>query len=320
MKSIDMANLQSGIKVFVRGDLDVAIENGVIKETFRLDRLLPTLNYLKEKSAKIVIAGHIGRPQENKERISTQVLLPYFNAKLGEGSFELLENLRFSIGEEANDLEFAKNLSKKADIYVNDCFGTCHREHASIVGIPKFLPSYAGFNLISEITNLNKIFDPARPFVAIIGGAKLASKKPLVKELLKISDFVLTGGKIGLEWNDDIPANLVLPVDYARDKKDIGEKTIERFSEIISTAKTVLWAGPLGVYEEDEFNKGNMLVAKAVFESGAYSILGGGDIVAALNKPACAGRLGLLSKFNFISTGGGAMLEYLVKHTLPGID
>ena len=320
MKSIDMANLQSGIKVFVRGDLDVAIENGVIKETFRLDRLLPTLNYLKEKSAKIVIAGHIGRPQENKERISTQVLLPYFNAILGEGTFELLENLRFSIGEEANNLEFAKSLSEKADIYVNDCFGTCHRKHASIVGIPKFLPHYAGFDLLNEIINLSKVFNPAHPFVAIIGGAKLETKKPIIKELLNIADYVLVGGKIGMDWNEDVPENLIFPIDYAREKKDIGVQTVEKFTEIILNAKTVLWAGPLGVYEEDEFNKGNMLVAKAVFESGAYSILGGGGIVAALNKPACAGRLGLLSKFNFISTGGGATLEYLVKHTLPGIE
>jgi len=320
MKSIDTANLQPGIRVFVRGDLDIALENGEIKETFRLDHLLPTLNYLKEKNTGIIIAGHIGRPQEGKERISTQILLPYFNEKLGAGTFELLENLRFSKGEENNDLDFAKSLSENADVYVNDCFATCHREHASIVGIPKFLPHYAGFGLLNEIANLNKIFNPARPFVAIIGGAKLETKKPIVKMLFQIADYVLTGGKIGMDWNESIPANLILPIDYACDKKDIGEKTVKRFSEIILNAKTILWAGPLGVYEEDEFNKGNMLIAKAVFKSGAYSILGGGDVIAAIDKLGLLRSNSSLDKFNFISTGGGAMLEYLVKRTLPGIE
>jgi phosphoglycerate kinase len=320
MTPILNADIKPGTRVFFRGDLDVPIENGQILEPFRLDSLLETLNYILSKNAKPIIAGHIGKPDGKVvEDLSTMQLLPYFNEKLGEGNFELLENLRFNPGEEKNDPVFAKELASKADVYVNDSFATCHRKHASIVGITEFLPSYAGCELQKEVETLGKLLkNPQRPLVAIIGGAKLESKKPVISVFLEIADFVLTGGKLGLDWKEAVPAKLILPLDYAGDNKDIGPETIKKFKDIISRAKTILWAGPMGLYEEEEFFTGTkeiaQAIAKASTEDGAFSVIGGGDTIAAVNKA------GVANKFNFISTGGGAMLQYLAEGTLPGLD
>lgn len=303
-------------RIFVRCDIDVPLKNGEIQDTFRLDHLLPTLNYLKEKKAKIIIAGHMGRPKGFDETLSTKQLLPYFNRHLGKDCFELLENLRFESGEENNDREFAKKLAQKADIYVNESFATSHKKHASIVGLPLFLPSYAGLRFEEEVKNLQKVLEnPQRPLVAVIGGAKIENKKPLASKFIEIADAVLAGGRIGLDWNDDKPVNLYIPLDYAENQLDIGGETIQMFTEILSQAKTIVWAGPMGKFEDEQFSTGTKALLEAVDQNkAAFSVAGGGDTVSAIRK------LGKVDAFNFISTGGGSMLEFLAKGTLPGIE
>lgn len=387
MKSIKQANIQKGTRVFVRCELDVPIKSGMVLETFRLDQMLETLQYVLSRGAHLVLGGHIGRPKgAYNASLSTQQLLPYFNDKLNTSAFtnkstsntpsilstygtseraeahipttlpafELLENLRFDPREEDNDPEFASELAKKADIYVNESFATCHRAHASIVGVPALLPSYAGFRLEKEVSSLEKVLvDPKRPLVVIIGGAKLESKKPLIDKFLGLADVVLVGGKLGLEWqgldstqvqgHKKIPDNQAVPgiavssaqsqnlqtsaliqtsistaihtpIDYAPNNLDIGPATIAQYSEIISHAKTVLWAGPLGLFEDARYSAGTHAIAQAITNSNAFSVAGGGDTINAINK------FNLFNKFSFISTGGSAMLEFLVNGTLPGLE
>lgn len=320
MRILEQAQITSGTRVFVRCDLDVPIENGKVLETFRLDHALPTLRYIIEKGGFPVIAGHIGKPKgQNIPELSTSVLRPYFEEKLGKDKFELLENLRFNPGEKANDDNYAKELASKADIYINESFATCHREHASIVGVPKHIPGYAGLRLQKEIETLDQLLaSPEKPFVVLIGGAKLESKLPVVNKFLDLADYVLLGGRLGLEWKGDFPVKLVLPVDYAEDEKDIGPKTIVEFVQYIQLASTILWAGPMGMYEEKRFAVGTDQIAKAIEEQTidkhAYSIIGGGDTIASAQKTID------MDKLSFVSTGGGAMLNYLTKGTLPGIE
>ncbi len=321
IKTIEQADIKNGTRVFVRCDLDVPVNSdGTLGETYRIESALETLNYIIEHGGIPVIAGHMGKPDgQPNPRLSTQQLMPYFNQHLGEEKFELLENLRFDPREETNDDNYAKELSIKADIYVNESFATSHRKHASIVGITKYLPSYAGFRLKKEIDTLSKILDtPARPLTVIIGGAKLESKMPVVSKFLEVADFVLLGGKLGLDWTSEIPENLMLPTDYADDQKDIGPNTVLRFNDVISRAKTILWAGPVGAYETAQFMEGTQGIAQAITlattHNEALSVIGGGDTITACNQ------LGLLQKFSFVSTGGGAMLQFLADGTLPGIE
>ncbi|OGC68977.1 hypothetical protein A2415_04230 [candidate division WWE3 bacterium RIFOXYC1_FULL_39_7] len=317
MKSLREAPINIGTKVFIAADLDVPMENGTILETYRLDNLIPTIKYVLEKGGIPILGGHIGSPKgQIVDELSTKRLKLYFDEKLGVGNYMLLENLRFDKREEENSVDYAKELAGKADVYVNENFSTSHRNHASIVQLPRLLPSYAGFRLEDEVANLSKVIDsPRRPLVAIIGGAKLESKKPTVSRFIELADYVLIGGRIGLEWAEEIPGNLILPLDYQDDNKDIGSETIEKYCDIISSAKTVLWAGPLGMYEEDKYIIGTRKIAEAITKNtDCFSVIGGGDLVAATNK------LGLLTNFGFVSTGGGAMLEFLVKSTLPGIE
>lgn len=316
MKSIKDADISSQTRVLVRGDLDVPLKNGEIVDTFRIDHLLPTLNFLKSKDAPIIIIGKLGRPNgEYVEELSTKHLKPYFDSKLGEGNYELLENLRFDSREEENSEDFAKELAEKADIYVNDSFAVSHRRHTSLVGVPKLLPSYAGLRLVDEVDNLEKVIkNPIKPLVAIVGGAKIETKKPVISKFLKIADKVLVGGKIGLDWDEGTPENLLLPLDYAKDDKDIGDKTIALFEKEISNAKTVVWSGPMGMFEDSEFEKGTQKIGNAIVDSNTFSIVGGGDTIAALNK------FELFDEIGFVSVGGGAMLEFLVKGSLPGLE
>lgn len=319
MKSLSQASIKAGTRVFVRCDIDVPIENGNISETFRLDGLLETLKFIIEKGGIPIIAGHVGRPKGQViEKLSTIHLLPYFNEKLGENKFEILENLRFDPREEKNDPEFAKELASKAEIYVNESFGNDHREHASIVGLPKILPSYAGFRLQKEIEALDKIIKtPEKPLVVIVGGAKLESKIPIIDKLLAIANFVLLSSLLSANWSKEIPQNLIVSHNIVLESMDIDSETIDDFKKYIRNAKTVLWAGPLGVYEKEEFIVGTreiaLEIAKATEEKGIYSLIGGGDTIAAIDK------LGLLNKFSFVSTGGSTMLQYLAEGTLPGI-
>jgi phosphoglycerate kinase len=319
MQKLQEASIQPRAKVFVRCDLDVPIENGKILDRYRLDSALETLNYIKEKGALPIIAGHIGKPEGiYDESLSTKNLLPYFNDKLGEENFELLENLRFDLGEEQNDEKYARTLAMRADMYVNESFSTSHRKHASIVLLPTLLPHFAGFRLQKEVETLESLVKSAeKPFIAIVGGAKLESKMPVINKLLTICDTVLIGGKLALSWRDPVPSNLILPLDSV-DDKDIGPQTIEKFLSLISAAKTILWAGPLGVYEEEKYINGTFKIAELISKLTTYgklkSIVGGGDTIAALDK------LALLHNFSFVSTGGGAMLQLLSEGTLPGID
>lgn len=319
MKSITEANIYKGLRVLVRADLDVPIENGKVLEPYRLEQSLPTLKYIIEKQGHPVIIGHIGKPDGKfSQELSTQNLREFYDMALGPNNYEILENLRFDPGEEANDLNYAKTLSQYGAIYVNDSFAVCHRKHASIVGLPMLMPSYAGVELTKEVQALKKVLEnPVRPMVAIVGGAKIESKLPTINNLLQHADTVLVGGKIGLEWKEDIPNNLLLPKDYAESQKDIGTETIKQYTDILKQAKTIVWAGPMGAYEDDKYMGGTQALCNViaqVTDNGGFSVLGGGDTIAAVNKT------GLLNKISFVSTGGGAMLEFLAQGTLAGIE
>ncbi len=316
MISLNQAPLTKNTKVFVAADLDVPLKDGSILDTYRLDCMAETLEYLVQKGASVLLAGHIKQPHgvPNPD-LSTKHLSSYFAQKYPGANIRLLENLRFDLREEENDPVFAQELASLADIYVNEIFDTSHRLHTSIVGVPKLLPSYAGFHLQKTVDTLKKVLEnPNRPLVVIIGGAKLESKKPAVTAFLKLADYVLLGGKIGLDWTDSRPTNLQLPIDYAQDNKDIGPQTIAKFTQIIKTARTVVWAGPLGAYEDPSFLQGTQKIAEALAVSSAFSIVGGGDTVAALKM------VNQLQHINFVSTGGSAMLQFLATGTLPGLE
>lgn len=319
VKNINEAPIKRGVKVFVASDLDVPLNSGVIMDTYRLDCMLPSLKYIVEKEGFPIIGGHIGRPKGKVvEDLSTKTLKPYFDRYLGPGNYELLENLRFDPREESAPEEFAKELASKADIYVNEVFSTSHREESYITGVPKHLPSYAGIRLAKEIETLSGLLQYfARPFVVVIGGAKIEDKKPVVNRFLELADTVLLGGKVALDWNEKVPNNLQLPNDYASEFKDIGPSTITRYKHEIETARTVLWAGPMGAYEEPMYFDGSKAVAESITkitQLGAYTVAGGGDTAEILRS------LNLRDKLSFLSTGGGAMLEYLVNGTLPGLE
>ena len=320
IKSITEAPIKDKSKVFVRCDLDVPLNNGQIQNDFRLKACLPTLEYVLQKGGLPIIAGHIGRPKGKVEpSLSTLILKPFFEKHLKTTRFELLENLRFDPREEEGNDELAQEIAQKADFYVNESFATCHREHTSITFLPKYLPAYAGLNLENEITFLNNLLNkPKKPFVSVVGGAKLESKKPAVDKLLEISNEVLLGGKIGLEWEQSIPENLHIPLDYAEQNKDIGPKTIETYKKILEKAKTILWAGPLGVYQNPKFITGTKqiggFVAGLTQEQDIFSIIGGGDTITALSD------LNLLDKYSFVSTGGSSLLQFIARETLPGLE
>ncbi len=384
MKTIKDTNLENK-KVLVRCDFNVPLdEEGNITDDFRIQQSLPTIKYLIEKKAKVILMSHLGKPGGKvveklrltpiKDRIEKYLNISVDKAddcigeevkkkieKMKEGDVLLLENLRFHSGEESNDLEFARQLADLGDIYVNDAFGTCHRKHASIVGIPKFLPSFAGLLLKKELDAFSKVvLNPSRPLVVIIGGAKIESKIKVIKYFLKNSDHLLIGGKIansilivkgvllGRPWPDEevvkeikkfdlTSPNLHLPVDVlasptetgkygtrvsapGRVRKDellldIGPETIKMFSKIISSASTIIWAGPMGFFENPLFEKGTREIAEAIIKNQkAFKVAGGGDTISALRK------FHLEEWFNHISTGGGAMLGFLAGEELPGIS
>ncbi len=349
LKSADV----KGKNVFLRADLDVPLsEIRNIEDDARLRACLPTIEYLLKQNAKVIIAGHLGRPkpQSSEFRIQSSELslgpiALWFAKKLNHNSqfvihnsnlggfggwkigpkIFLLENLRFYEGEEKNDEEFAKKLASLAEIYVNDAFAMCHRSHASIVGITKFLPHFAGFHLEKEIDNLTRAMEnPKHPLVVIVGGKKIETKLPLVEKMLRVADYVLVGGKIAQESqaflkvrHEKIPGgkSALLVADLTPDGLSITEKSLYNFLDIIPFAKTIIWNGAMGLIaeNEDEF-QATRKIAKAIIKSEAYSVVGGGDTVEFLN------RIGLLDKFSFASTGGGAMLAYLSGEKLPGLE
>jgi len=384
LKDFDFKNK----RVLVRCDFNVSLdEKGNILEDFRIKQTIPTIEYLMEKGAKIILMSHLGKPGgkvvENLRLTSVQEkLMEYLDVSITKaddcigkeiedwisqmqaGEILLLENLRFHKEEEVNDESFAKSLADFGDIFINDAFGSCYRAHASIVGIPKYLASGIGLLLEKELKILSKVLEnPWRPLVVIIGGNKISTKLNLAcqfLEKLEKTDHLLLGGKIantiltakGISLGEQLlekevidlvrkieltNPKLHLPVDgiialenlaenYLRKGAvgtirkeervfDIGPETIKIFSEIIKSAKMIFWAGPMGMFEQDKFEKGTKKITESVIRNySAFKIVGGGETIAALNK------FGLLDKFDHVSTGGGAMLAFLSGGKLPGLE
>lgn len=333
IRGVDVA----GKKVLLRCDFNCPInEKGEIEDDFRIQRTIPTIEYLLKKNAKIILMSHLDDPDgkvvENLKLTSVQdKLFEYLDLSvakapdcvgdnikkmIGEMKNEeilLLENLRFHKEEEANDDIFSKNLSLLGDIFVNDAFGASHRNHASIVGVPKFLPAYAGFLLEEEVKTLQKILEnPNRPLVGVFGGVKIETKLPTIKKFLEIADYVLVGGKIAKEIKFSHP-KLFLG-EFTGDGFDINEQTIEKFREIIKKAETIVWNGPLGFFEKKEYEKGTKEISLAIADSSAFKVAGGGETLFAISK------YNIGNKIDFLSTGGGAMLEFLAGEKLPGIE
>ena len=327
MKSILEAGDLKGKKVLVRVDWNVLIEDGKVVDDFRIKKSLSTLEYLKGAGAKVVIATHL-----EPEDTDTKLLQTYVPKGV-----RLLENLRANPGEESNSKEFARKLASQIDIYVNEAFSVSHRRHASIVGVPLYLPSYIGLQFALEIKELSKAFYPKKPFLLILGGAKFDTKLPLLKKFIHIADDIFVGGALAnnffKEQGADIGRSLVSKGDFGlkelldtgkiilpedtiiKDGKilDAGPRTMENLKSIISASKLVLWNGPLGGYENG-YKVATLALAKIISESSCESIIGGGDTLASIKE------LNLFDKFSFVSTGGGAMLDFLATGTLPGIE
>lgn len=375
-------------RVFIRVDFNVPVEGDRISDDSRIRATLPTIRYALGQKARVVLGSHRGRPKGKRDASlslkpigihlselleDVDVLMPEqcigdgvkkLLADMEPGQVMLLENLRFHAGEEKNDPAFSKALASGIDVYINDAFGAAHRAHASVVGIVSHVPvKGAGFLMRREIGYLSKLVtSPERPLVAILGGAKVSEKLPVIDRLLGKVDRLLIGGgmcytflaaaghRIGASLYEesklhaarrilerartrDIP--IVMPSDHITAREttgatdvtitegvdipegmkglDIGPKTVQRFTQELKGAKTIFWNGPLGVFELEPFAQGTIRIAKAVAESGAVSIVGGGDSIAAI------ARAGVTEKISHISTGGGASLEFIEGQTLPGI-
>jgi len=336
-------------KVLLRSDFNVPIKkkalnhNGFrvkILDDSRIKESLPTIKFLLKRDNKIIIVSHLGRPKINqKSKFKNQKLVlksiavqiakllklqitrnklqtnlnGFSGYKIGKNII-LLENIRFYPEEEKNDKNFARRLAGLADIFINDAFSVCHRAHASTVGVAKFLPSYAGFSLEKEVKAIDKIIkNPKKPLVCLIGGAKVETKLPLIKNFLSIANFVLVGGKIGFQKIPYHSKKLILPIDGA-DSSDIGPKTIALFIGIIKKAKTIFWNGTMGFFEDKKFAAGTKKISETIAKSKAFSVVGGGETILALK------RFNLLKKISYLSLGGGATLEYLAGKKLPGIE
>ena len=384
IKDIDV----SGKKVLLRCDFNVPLdENRNITDKTRILASLPTIKYLLDNNAKLILCSHLGRPKgEVKKEYSLEPVAKELSVQLGkevkmasdtigesakeltsnmkEGEVVLLENVRFDKREEENDDEFSKKLAELADIYVNDAFGTAHRAHSSTVGVTKFLPSACGFLIEKELKALGDgLNNPERPFVAIVGGKKVSDKIGPIEALLEKVDVLLIGGAMAytffksmgyevgnsfceldkldlakkiMEKAKEKGVKLLLPVDNKIGKEfdpntesknvkyteipdgwegfDIGEETIKIYSEELKNAKTVIWMGPLGLFEFDQFAIGTNTIAKVLADIDAVKIVGGGDSAAAITKA------GLADKFTHISTGGSASLEFIEGKVLPGIE
>jgi phosphoglycerate kinase len=364
-KIADQTDLK-GKKILLRLDLNVPVVGGEVRDAFRIIRSMPTLAMLKEMGAKTIIISHIDNEfTDSLSRVATYISkslqLKAFVTKfedaqgvvntMQDGDIIMLENLRKNPGEKENDPVFAGRLASLADYYVNDAFAVSHREHASIVSVPRLMPSFGGPLLTEEIEQLSKAFNPEKPFLFILGGAKFDTKMPLIEKFLGIADYVFVGGalandiykekgyEVGLSVVSKSHVNLkhiemnpklMVPIDVVvaspltkiakspdtvgPDEKilDAGPRAISEISDLLNDVKLVLWNGPLGEYEKG-YVEGTESLAQAIVDSHAHCIIGGGDTVAAVAK------MGILDKFVFASTGGGAMVEFLAKGTLPGI-
>jgi 3-phosphoglycerate kinase len=363
MKSITQAKIKKGTYVLLRADLNVPLVDGKVRDDFRISKIIPTLEYLQKKGARTIVISHLGEKGETlapvakhlSKKIKSVTFVPHIfgeevlaaREKMTAGDIIILENLRTDEGEKSNNTLFAKTLAGLGEVFVSDAFSASHRKHASIVGVPKYLPSYAGLQLAEEIKHLSKILQPKHPFVFILGGAKISTKLPLLKNYKEKADTLFVGGavandffkargwEVGTSLVDDtlVPKNILsaknvlIPLDVITDSHEVklsekvgkkdrildaGPATVAQMSEKIKQAKLVLLNGPLGDYEHG-FAAGTESLLKAMVASKAITIVGGGDSVATVQK------LKLEKKLTFVSTGGGAMLEYLAQGTLPGI-
>jgi phosphoglycerate kinase len=356
-------------RIFVRTDFNVPLRDGKIENDFRIQKSLPTLKWLHDEGARIIIGSHLWGDEATTLRIvyeRLQELLPDvkvtfaadFNeaedqiTAMDDGDIVLLENLRYYEGEQSNSEEFAKKLADLAESYVNDAFPVSHRKHASIVGVPRFLPSYAGLQFMKEVENLSLAFDPPKPFLFILGGAKFETKVPLIAKFLPKADHVFVSGALvnaffqarGYEVGDSLVPKekfdlfdmlenpkLVLPRDVVVVKDgetsvklpdevsagevilDVGPEAMEQLEELLEGVRFVLWNGPLGNTEKGSGDTTYEL-ARLLANSDAETVLGGGDTVAAITN------LNNEDSFTFVSTAGGAMLDFLAQETLPGIE
>ena len=384
LKNLDL----KGKKVLLRVDLNVPMKNGAITETSRIEKIIPTINLLIEKQAKIIIISHIGRPKGkiiegmslkpiseklsfllnkkvlfNKELVNRNMSLEIEN--ISNGSIMMLENIRFNEGEELNDGEFSKTMSNLGDVYINDAFSCSHRSHASVEGITKYIPSYFGLQITEEINALKKITSEIeKPISLIIGGSKISTKIKIINNLIKKFDNIIIVGGMGntmlkhmgtnigqsiceyecgslikeiLESSKKYNCKITIPEDAIvstslngegieknlldiKDNEmilDIGSKTLSSIETIINNSKTILWNGPAGYFENPNFQNGTKkileLISNKTKNDKIFSVAGGGETVAAINK------FKKFDSFTFVSTAGGAFLEYLEGKTLPGI-
>jgi len=385
MNNLRNTNIK-GKKVLVRVDFNAPLsEGGEVTDDFRINKAIPTLEYLRSNGAKVIVITHLGRPKGKELQYSIRPIarklwelmggrIKFVNDTVGkavekevsqmeEGDIIVLENLRFYKEEKENNEEFSKQLARLGDIFVQDGFGVCHRAHSSIVGVPKYIPSYPGLLLEEEIRVLsNVLVSPDRPLVSIIGGSKVSTKTRVIERLLDKSDYLLLGGKIAnsllvakgqcikdllSEDEEDLmevvkgidltSQKLHLPIDgmmalntfeeeYSRVGAvgtvrreegifDIGPETIQKYRAILGEAKTIIWNGPLGFFEKKPFDKGTVEIAKMIADinSQVFSVVGGGETVELIQQ------MGIINKFDFVSTGGGAMLDFMAGKDLPGI-
>lgn len=382
VKDIDV----KGKRVFVRVDFNVPMEDGKVTDDTRIRAALPTIQYLVDEGAKVILSSHLGRPKgEVKEELRLTAAGERLAELLGkpvkkldesvgenvkavvaameDGDIVLLENVRFHAGEEKNDPALAKQFAELADVYVNDAFGAAHRAHATTAGIAEFLPAVSGFLMQKELDVLGKaLADPERPFTAIIGGAKVKDKIDVINHLLEKVDNLIIGGGLSYTFTkaqghevgtslleedkidlaksfikkaEDKGVNFYMPVDavvadeFSKDANtkvvdidkipadymglDIGPKTAEIYADVIKNSKLIIWNGPMGVFEMDAFANGTKAVATAMAETAGYTIIGGGDSAAAVEK------FGVAEKMSHVSTGGGASLEFMEGKELPGV-
>jgi phosphoglycerate kinase len=363
---VEVVKNLKGKRVLLRASLNAPVDNGVVSETFRLEQALPTIEFLKKNGARIIIVGHIGREKDESLKPVHEALSRFTAVQWGgeiaearavvdalqNGEAVLLENLRQDDRETAGDDSLAKELADLVDLYVNDAFSDSHREHASITGVPRYLPSYFGMSFWREYEGLSQAMKPLSPSIFILGGAKFETKMPLIERYAALYDQVFIAGalandvfkakgfEVGKSLISDVDlsgnqllnnSRVMVPSDVVVDGPvgrrevgaravageeiimDIGPTTLKDIEGLVQNARTILWNGPLGNFEKG-FSLGTEMLARMISKSDAYSVVGGGDTVAAIRS------LGLDARFGFMSTAGGAMLVFLETGTLPAID